>query len=297
MASGPSLKGDPLVLNQNVSPTDVDVQDLIPQLERNTGRAVRIANPVEFSGPVKFLSRPETQVQNGTLSSTTPAVKDISNLKLVNTAPVTITDFTLGQEGHQLFVYGDGQTTITHGTKIKTNTGANKLLAADQIYIFVKISSVWIESAVSGTTYTAGAGISLPANAITNLYVGKAVTLFTGSILHTSGGAGYEEFPNTVKSYNAIVDLTSMNNCRMVAVTTAHTGSPVLKYQYSTNGSSWNDLFSSLTKALSTDGNQVTAITAIVAGAKIATCYLRAVIDNSGGSTVTVTFLQFEFTP
>lgn len=60
-------------------------------------------------------------------------------------APLAITDFLNGADGQDLFILGNGNLTITHGTQIKTSTGANKVLAANKIYHYKRIDHVWYE--------------------------------------------------------------------------------------------------------------------------------------------------------
>jgi hypothetical protein len=75
---------------------------------------------------------------------TTPSVKDVKKCKC-GTTVVTITDFDDAQDGQEIFILGNANTTVSHNANIKTNTGANKVLAADKVYIFVNFNGVWIE--------------------------------------------------------------------------------------------------------------------------------------------------------
>lgn len=77
--------------------------------------------------------------------STTPDVQNIEHWDAQNAGPVNITNFMNGQDGQHLYLLGDGQTTLVHGTKIFNNTGANKLLAANKVYHYVKRSGSWYE--------------------------------------------------------------------------------------------------------------------------------------------------------
>lgn len=112
---------------------------------------------------------------------TTPSVRDAKVLRLINTAPVTVSHFDDGQDGQTLFVVGDGQTTIQHysgtidasnGLRIRTNTAANKLLASNLVYIFVCNNfdpkndryPYWIES--DAGTGGGGGGVSGYPNAL-----------------------------------------------------------------------------------------------------------------------------------
>jgi hypothetical protein len=80
------------------------------------------------------------------MRTATPSVKNLRIFKGSNTGPVTVTQFKDGQEGQIIKILGDGQMTITNGANIKTNTGANKLLAANKVYTFTRISNVWYEN-------------------------------------------------------------------------------------------------------------------------------------------------------
>ena len=69
-------------------------------------------------------------------------VENIEKVKFINTAPVTVTEFTNIQDGQTLFILGDGQTTLANNTKIVTNTGANKLLVNGLVHVFVVFDKV-----------------------------------------------------------------------------------------------------------------------------------------------------------
>lgn len=86
--------------------------------------------------PTSFISKEQ---------STTPRVDGISIYDPVNINPITITNFLKGQEGQYLRILGDGNTTIADNAFIRTNTGANKLLAADIVYRFSLIEGIWYE--------------------------------------------------------------------------------------------------------------------------------------------------------
>lgn len=97
-----------------------------------------------FNGPVQFNMLPKVFVGTFVSADATPSVKNIPVWKC-NTGVVTITDFDDGAEGQVIHLLGHTNTTITHGTNIMTNTGANKTLAANRIYSFVHINGVWYE--------------------------------------------------------------------------------------------------------------------------------------------------------
>lgn len=78
-------------------------------------------------------------------ATTTPSVKNVRRFTTSDTV-VTITNFDDGAEGQTIMIVGDGKLTVTHGTNIFTNTGANKLLAVNRIYTFTLINNLWYES-------------------------------------------------------------------------------------------------------------------------------------------------------
>ncbi len=78
----------------------------------------------------------------------TPSVANLKTFKAGNTVANNLTYFDDGQDGQPISILGDGFTTVVHDvTKLKTNTGANKLLAADKVYRFTRFSSIWVEDA------------------------------------------------------------------------------------------------------------------------------------------------------
>ena len=81
----------------------------------------------------------------------------------------------------------------------------------------------------------------------------------------------------------AIADLTNATQARLVVnVKVAGVSGAKLYIQYSTNNSSWNTFTTTTGVAIDATGIYAETFTNIVAGAKIATCYLRVV--GSGGN-------------
>jgi hypothetical protein len=68
---------------------------------------------------------------------------------VTNTAATTITSFDDGVSGQAVdLLPTNGNTTIAHNSgNIRTNTGADKVLAANQVYRFRNYNGVWYESA------------------------------------------------------------------------------------------------------------------------------------------------------
>lgn len=77
-------------------------------------------------------------------ADTTPSVMDCL-VWVCSSSVVTITNFDDGQEGQTIKLLGNANTTITHGSNIMTNTGANKALADDMVYTFTLIDNIWYE--------------------------------------------------------------------------------------------------------------------------------------------------------
>lgn len=83
-----------------------------------------------------------------TAADATPSVDNKRVCAAGNVAGNNVTYFDDGFDGQPVSILGDGFTTIVHDiTKIKTNTAANKLLAAGKVYRFTRYSKVWIEDA------------------------------------------------------------------------------------------------------------------------------------------------------
>lgn len=106
----------------------------------------RVLTEQVFEAPVTHLVPQTKFVGKLTASDATPSVENMDVLQCGG-ATVTVTNFDRGQDGQVIRLLGDGFTTIQHGTKIKTNTAADKLLAANKVYVFTRINTVWYEDA------------------------------------------------------------------------------------------------------------------------------------------------------
>jgi hypothetical protein len=82
-----------------------------------------------------------------TVGAANPSVLNVERWKAANTGAINVTDFIDGQEGQEIKILGDGFTTVNHNVNIKTNTGANKLLAANKVYTFTRFGTLWVENA------------------------------------------------------------------------------------------------------------------------------------------------------
>lgn len=93
-----------------------------------------------------YLVLPTSYISELPPTDTTPTVANCLVYKCIATAPITVTNFTEGAEGQSIRIKGDGFTTIKNNTTIKTNTGADKLLAATKVYTLTLIDGVWYEA-------------------------------------------------------------------------------------------------------------------------------------------------------
>lgn len=98
------------------------------------------------TGQTTFQTLPNAFVNILTPASATPSVLN-ANIHKAGNSLVTVTNFKDGQEGQYIKVLGDGLTTIHNGVSIKTNTGADKLLAAGSVYRFTLYDNIWYEDA------------------------------------------------------------------------------------------------------------------------------------------------------
>lgn len=76
----------------------------------------------------------------------TPSVKNINRLVFNNAAPINVTNFLKAQEGQEIQILGDGQTTLVHDvTKVILLSGANTLLSSTKVYVLTIFNGIWIE--------------------------------------------------------------------------------------------------------------------------------------------------------
>ena len=125
--------------------TNVKPSDIIDSLATPSGETYRFSDPVEFASTVAFSERPETPILETDAGATTPNVLNATRLLLAATSATLLTNFLDGAEGQELVVFGDGNTTVQHGTNIFTNTGANKLLVSNRVYVFYHRNGKWYE--------------------------------------------------------------------------------------------------------------------------------------------------------
>ncbi|HXG72834.1 MAG TPA: glycosyl hydrolase family 28-related protein [Gemmatimonadaceae bacterium] len=74
---------------------------------------------------------------------------DVADCRVVSlgaySLATTVTAFTGGVNGQVIHLIGDAEVTIANGTALKTNTGANVVLAANRAYTFVYFDGVWYQ--------------------------------------------------------------------------------------------------------------------------------------------------------
>lgn len=82
----------------------------------------------------------------------TPSVLNLKRFMAGNTGANNIDYFDDGFDGKEISILGDGFSLVKHvSSKIRTNTGADKTLAAGKVYRFTRFTigtdKVWVEDA------------------------------------------------------------------------------------------------------------------------------------------------------
>lgn len=95
--------------------------------------------------PTRYLVLPTKAVGKILKTLTTPSVKNVEHWIAQNTGAITITNFTEGQEGQDLFILGDGFTTLDHGTNIFLTGAAPLLLPVNTVTHLKRINSKWYQ--------------------------------------------------------------------------------------------------------------------------------------------------------
>lgn len=111
------------------------------------GGITTVREQQQVEAPQSHLLLPIRFVGTLTVGAINPSVKNVERWIAANTDPINITDFRDGQNGQEIKILGDGMTTVNNNIKIKTNTGAAKLLMPLKVYTFTKFEDVWIEDA------------------------------------------------------------------------------------------------------------------------------------------------------
>lgn len=160
---------------------------------------------ITFNAPIRLNAGMERTAIKFKRGLVTPDVRFFEFFICDNTAPVTITNFINGADCQSLNILGDGNTTVSHNSNIKTNIGANKLLNADTVYKFTRFNDIWYEGEDKNS---GGGGSGAPINA-QYLVLAADGTLTNERILQfdttnyftvTDGGAGsnYNVVPKTI---------------------------------------------------------------------------------------------------
>jgi hypothetical protein len=185
------------------SPIITDVQEQVEVAKRP------LLAPVSFVG--KFTS-----------GAVTPSVLNVDRWQFINTNPLTVTNFLQGQEGQHIKVLGDGFTTIQNNTNIKTNTGADVLLASTTVYSFTRFNNVWYQDGGAGSS--SGSGGTTVASAPTR----DTLTITTASLAASATANGLVDFGSngvelyTIRGQNCRVRFYASSTAR-----TADAGRPL----------------------------------------------------------------------
>jgi hypothetical protein len=277
-----------------------DARDAVmPQQRNQKGEGLEVTEPVKFLSSVSFAELPETPVLSAQPAAVSISLLNTERVKFTNSGAVTITEFTKGQEGQFVTFLGDGFTTIQNNALVKTNTAANKLLASAQIYGFVFVGGVWVELA-GAASISAGAGLLLTGSTLSNLYVGKHVTIASTTKAFTQvTSAGYDLFGGaSFPTFVTVADLTGMTQYRLSGYAGSLSTAASLRLAYSTNGSSWTRVDAVTLGSFSSDSHLVTAFGTLPAGARIATCYLSFyILQTTAGNVGNVDNFSAEFKP
>lgn len=124
-----------------------NIDEVLTAFSQSTGQRITFADPVHFTNRVTFQQEIQHEILSAPKTATTVSVLNLVRVKFSNTGAASVTNFTGGQQGQEIKILGDGNTTLVHGTSIFCNTGANKLLAVNKVYTFTNFSTSWIENA------------------------------------------------------------------------------------------------------------------------------------------------------
>jgi len=252
-----------------------DARDVVRKVDPTSqGREVEFADPVKFLSIVSFSELPETPVLQSQLALTTQDVLNASRLRMRNTSPVTITNLLSGQEGQQVSILGDGFTTLAHNSNIRLNTGANKLLAANQVYILTRMNSQWVEVASGGgVTHTGAFLSSTQANSTITPAVltgasftippGKtgtftAIVIFTAAATTTGIGCGFRVAQGSGASANARGSWLGYGNLNAAAAATGLSDGDA--YNVAASANTYGELLTTGTTA----GNNSVLVSAVI---------------------------------
>lgn len=100
----------------------------------------RTIDPVQFESTSRFLILPSKNIVP--ISGTTPSI--LNNEYFTANDGSTVTNFLYGQPPQTIKILGNGSMIVSNNANIKTNTGANKTLAANKVYTFT-LFDIWYE--------------------------------------------------------------------------------------------------------------------------------------------------------
>lgn len=104
-----------------------------------------MSEPIQIESPSTFMIDPTSFVGKIQIGDTTPSVLNVKRFITQNTDPTTITNFLNGQEGQEIVLLGDGNTTLEHGTNIFLIDEVDLLLATDKAYSLIRLNSKWYQ--------------------------------------------------------------------------------------------------------------------------------------------------------
>lgn len=108
---------------------------------------------VVFEAPSTHTVEDKEFVATFKAADETPSVLGSKKFKAGNTVANNITYFDDGYDGKDIWILGDGFTTVKHDvTKIVTNTGIDKLLAVRKVYHYTRYrigtDDVWVADTI-----------------------------------------------------------------------------------------------------------------------------------------------------
>lgn len=129
---------------------------------RSTGQGANAFQTTAFApGHFAQTNNPPYRVNvNATTFNVTPGWV-VKNIAFQNTSAVSFTNFTSGLAGQELIVWGDGFTTLVHGSGINLRGAQNLLLAANQCIRLVMNNGTWYQ-----TDLTAPVSLLVPPGAV-----------------------------------------------------------------------------------------------------------------------------------
>lgn len=113
-------------------------------MPKNIGNPILISQQQQIEAPQSQLVLPY-QFTGISIGKVEPSVLNITRLKFQNAAPITVTNFLNGQEGQNIIVLGDGQTSIDATATVIPLFGVGHILDVNMIYKFILFDGIWYE--------------------------------------------------------------------------------------------------------------------------------------------------------